>query len=115
MVSRAHLLIVGAAGLLGVLAVATPSPPPHAVDQAGGVRVFAERACLDYDLTPGTAAYETCVSRAAKAFEQGEPDVAYMQARATREARDACLSNALEPPNFTQCIVKRANSSTLTR
>ena len=121
MMPRAYLLLVGAAALLGVLAVATPSLPPRSIDQGDAALVFAERACLDYDVTPDTVAYDTCVSRATKAFEHGEPDIAYMQARATREAREACLSNGLasETPSFTQCVKnqseKRANSSTLSR
>jgi hypothetical protein len=113
MLARAHLLIVGATVLLGVLAVAAPPFPPRPVGQGDGAVVFAERACLDYDVTPGTVAYEICVSRAAKAFEQGEPDVAYMQARATREARDVCLSNGLQPqtPGYTQCVVIQSEKS----
>ncbi|MGZ5908063.1 MAG: hypothetical protein ACXWKQ_22150, partial [Reyranella sp.] len=66
---------------------------------------FAEQACLDYGVTPHTTAFEGCVGRAASAFDRGLPDVAYMQARSTRDARAACLSSGLSPDTlgFHQC------------
>src|SRR6267154_186080 len=89
---RARLIVVATAGSLAV-ATATPYRPANA--QVAQARIFAERACLDYGVTPSTAAHESCVTRATRAFERGEPDIAYMQARVTRDAREACLSYGL--------------------
>ncbi len=102
---RQHLAIVTAAVLLGGLAIGAPTPH-RAAAQSGQALVFAERACLDYGVTPGTAAYEGCVSRAARAFDRGEPDLAYMQARVTRDARDRCLAGGLPPDTlgYKQCV-----------
>ena len=38
--------------------------------------------------------------------DRGEPDVAYMQARATRDARESCLSQGLPPqtPDYRHCV-----------
>ena len=72
-------------------------------------------------MTPHTTGFEGCVSRAASAFDRGQPDVAYMQARSTRDARAACLSYGLSPETlgFHQCeatqIDQRMNRKTLIR
>ena len=87
---RQNMLVIATAGLLGGLAIATVTPYQSASAYSGQSLVFAEQACLDYGVTPHTAAFESCVSRAASAFDRGQPDVAYMQARSTRDARDAC-------------------------
>src|SRR5262245_7968993 len=103
---RQILLIVATAGLLGGLALATETPYRPARAQSGPSLVFAERACLDYGVQPGTTAFESCVSRAARAFDRGEPDIAYAQARLTRDAREACLSSGLpaDTPGYRQCM-----------
>jgi len=106
MTSRPILLVALAAGLLSVLAVTTTPPSPHADEHGDEARVFGERACLDYGVTAGSVAYDSCANRAARAFERGEPDIAYMQARATRDARDACLSQGLPPQtvDYRHCV-----------
>jgi hypothetical protein len=118
---RQNALVFTTAGLLGGLAIATATPHQSANAQSGQSLVFAEQACLDYGVTPHTTAFEGCVSRAASAFDRGQPDVAYMQARSTRDARDACLSYGLSPETlrFHQCeaaqIDQRMNRKTLIR
>jgi hypothetical protein len=118
---RQNALVFTTAGLLGSLAIATAAPYQSANAQSGQSLVFAEQACLDYGVTPHTTAFEGCVSRAASAFDRGQPDVAYMQARSTRDARDACLSYGLSPETlrFRQCeaaqIDQRMNRKTLIR
>jgi hypothetical protein len=118
---RQKMLVLATAGLLGSLAVATANPYQPANAQSGPSLVFAEHACLDYGVAPHTAAFETCVSRAANAFDRGQPDVAYMQARSTREARDACLSYGLsqETLGYRQCVAtqidQRVNRATKIR
>ena len=85
------------------------TPGPAANAQSGQALVFAERACLDYGVTPHTAPFESCVEGASRAFDRGEPDLAYMQARSTREARDACQSYGVAPDTlgYRQCIARQ--------
>ena len=94
---------------LGGVAIAAAMPHPAANAQSGQALVFAERACLDYGITPNTAVFESCVERASRAFDRGEPDLAYMQARSTREARDACLSYGVAPDTlgYRQCVARQ--------
>lgn len=83
---RYNLLML-ALGSLTMAAIASRDP----VDaQSGQGLAFAEHACLEYGGTPGTGAFERCVAAAAKAFDRGEPDIAYAEARVARAARDAC-------------------------
>ena len=91
---------------LVVMAIAAVAPRQAADAQSGQALVFAEHACLDYGVTPSTASFESCVRRASRAFDRGEPDVAYMQARLSREARDACLSDGIDPETlgYRQCV-----------
>lgn len=118
---RQKTLVIATAGLLGGLAIATATPyePVHA--QSGPSLVFAEQACLDYGVAPHTALFEGCVSRVASAFDRGQPDIAYLQARSTRDARDACLSYGLSPetPGYRQCVAtqidQRMNKATKIR
>jgi hypothetical protein len=111
---RQKTLVVATAGLLGGLAFATATPHKPANAQSGQSLVFAEQACLDYGVTPHTTAFESCVSRAANAFDRGQPDVAYMQARLTRDARDACLSYGLsaETLGYRQCVATQIDQRT---
>jgi hypothetical protein len=118
---RQKALVIATAGLLGGLAIATSTPYRPANALSGQSLVFAEQACLDYGVMPHTTAFEGCVNRAASAFDRGQPDVAYMQARSTRDARAACLSYGLSPETlgFHQCeatqIDQRMKRKTLIR
>jgi hypothetical protein len=51
------------------------------------------------------------VSRAADAFDRGQPDVAYMQARSTRDAGDTCLSYGLaaDTLGYHQCVATQVS------
>jgi hypothetical protein len=116
--TRPQLLVIATAGILGSLAVATTTFHQPANAQAIQARVFAERACLDYGIEPSTTAHESCVARAARAFDRGEPDIAYMHARATRDAREACVTYGVQPetPGYQQCVatqVERRTSPTM--
>lgn len=109
--SRYPLLLIVPTGL-AIAAIVVPRLQADA--QSGQALVFAEHACLDYGVTPGTAAFESCVVRAARAFDRGEPDLAYMQARLTREARDACQSHGAAPETqgYRECVATQIERRT---
>lgn len=65
--------------------------------QSGQALAFAEHACLEYGVTPGTRTFEHCVVSAAKAFDRGEPDIAYAEARVARQSQEACKSSDKTP------------------
>ena len=79
---RYNLTMVALAGM----AMAATLPRYQADAQSGQSLVFAEHACLEYKVPPHTAAFESCVERAARAFDRGQPDLAWTQARLTRDA-----------------------------
>lgn len=78
---------------VGGLTMAAISPRDQADAQSGQSLAFAEHACLEYGVTPGTRMFERCVVSAAKAFDRGEPDLAYAEARIARAAREACKTS----------------------
>ena len=57
---RQHKLLLVVA--LSGVAIAAATLRPAANAQSGQALVFAERACLDYGVTPHTAPFESCVS-----------------------------------------------------
>ena len=78
---------------VGGLTMAAITPRDQADAQSGQALAFAEHACLEYGVTSGNQTFERCVTGAAKAFDRGEPDVAYAEARVARAAREACPSS----------------------
>ncbi|GEP58196.1 hypothetical protein [Reyranella soli] len=82
---------------VGGLTMAAITPRDQADAQSGQSLAFAEHACLEYGVTPGTQTFERCVLGAAKAFDRGEPDVAYAEARVARASREACKSSDKTP------------------
>jgi hypothetical protein len=108
---RQKTLVIATAGLLGGLAIATAAPYEAANAQSGPSLVFAEQACLDHGVAPHTASFESCVSRAANAFDRGQPDVADWPPRSTRDARAACLSYGLSPETlgYRQCVATQVD------
>ena len=103
---RYNMRLIGLGGL-ALAAIAHQS----ADAQSGQALVFAERACLDYSVPPATPAFEGCVARAARAFDRGEPDIAYTQARMTRDARDACQTYGAAPDmlGYSQCVATQVD------
>jgi hypothetical protein len=83
-------LIMLAVGGLTMVAIA---PRDQADAQSGQALAFAEHACLEYGITPGTRTFERCVVSAAKAFDRGEPDLAYAEVRVARASREACKAS----------------------
>lgn len=78
---------------LAGMAMAATLPRNQADAQSGQSLVFAEHACLESKVPPHTAAFESCVERAARAFDRGQPDLAWAQARLTRDAGQACRAD----------------------
>jgi len=87
-VLRYNLFMVAA----GVLTMAAIASREQVDAQSGQALAFAEHACLEYGVTPETRTFEKCVLGAAKAFDRGEPDIAYTEARVARAAGEACKS-----------------------
>jgi len=88
-VLRYNLLMLAVGGLT----MAAIASGDRVDAQSGQALAFAEHACLEYGVTPGNQTFERCVTGAAKAFDRGEPDVAYAEARVARAAREACPSS----------------------
>lgn len=82
---------------VGGLTMAAITPRDQADAQSGQSLAFAEHACLEYGVTPGTRTFERCVVGAAKAFDRGEPDLAYAEARIARAAPEACKVSDTTP------------------
>jgi hypothetical protein len=82
---------------VGGLTMAVITSRDHADAQSGQSLAFAEHACLEYGVTPGTRTFERCVVSAAKAFDRGEPDLAYAEVRVARAAREACKTSGKSP------------------
>ncbi len=108
---RQNMLVVATAGLLGGLAIVAATPDQSASAQSGPALVLAEQACLDHGVAPYTASFESCVSRAANAFDRGQPNVAYWPARSTPDARAACLFYGLSPETlgYRECVATQVD------
>jgi hypothetical protein len=90
---------------LGSLAiVAMPLASSHA--QSPASLVDAGRVCRDYGVTPGSVAYDSCVNRAAWAYDRGEPGMATLEAQRVSDARNICLSYGISPRTmgYNECV-----------
>lgn len=65
--------------------------------QSGDALAHAEQICLDHGLGPNSVAFDTCVERAAAAYDRGAPRVADHEARLVADAREACMSYEIQP------------------
>ncbi len=99
--SRQKLILVG----LGSLALAV-APMAYANAQSGDALAQAEHLCLDYGVGPNAAGFNTCVSRAALAYDRGEPEIADSQAAMVRNAHDICRSYGIpyHSMGYKQCV-----------
>jgi hypothetical protein len=93
------------------VAVATPFA---ARAQSGDALAHAERTCLDYGIGPYSVTFDTCVARAASAYDEGTPGLATAEARRIADARQVCLSYDLDPQTlgYHQCIAREADRPT---
>jgi hypothetical protein len=99
---RTQLFTVVAVGL--VATGCTYTSTTQAV--APGPLTASEQACYDYGFTPGTGAYDRCVSREHAARIHGRVARDYAQAQLAADARDACYSYGLEPGSarYERCV-----------
>ena len=97
-----HSVILSALG--GAALVLAPVAYVHA--QSGDALANAERTCMDYGVAPNSAGFNTCVDRAALAYDRGEPEVADHQAAIVRSAHDLCRAHGLGTATlgFKQCV-----------
>ncbi|HJQ58026.1 MAG TPA: hypothetical protein VJ890_14040 [Vineibacter sp.] len=69
---------------------------------AGG----AENACVGYGFTPGTTAYDNCVSREADARRRGRMQRDYAETALVSDSQAACASYGLSPgsASYQNCV-----------
>jgi len=111
--SRLNVIVIAAAGFFAAAAVL----PLAARAQSGDALAHAENICLDYGVGPNSVPFETCVSRAARAYDRGEPDRAAAEARKVSDASKACLSYDIEPMTlgFRQCMANETSRINISR
>lgn len=108
--SQLHASIAFASTLVVAAAVAIlPSVPPASAESQ------ADRICDSQGIRSSSAGYEFCVSQATRAIEWGKPEIAYTMARATAEARDACIGKGLQPTtiDYRACIERETYARSL--
>jgi len=95
---------------LGGLAFA--SVPLSVQAQSGDALARAEYDCIETGVPTNSVAFNTCVNRTARAYDRGQPELAYRTARTASEARDLCLSYGLPPATlgFRQCVANAIDS-----
>lgn len=110
--SRLSMIVIA----MGGLPVAAVSPPT-ARALSGDALAHAENVCLDQGVGPNSMPFETCVSRAARDFDRGEPDIAAAEARKVSDASKACLANDIEPLTaaFRQCMANETSRIAVSR
>lgn len=109
---RLNMIVIA----LGGFAAATVLPLA-ARAQSGDALAHAEYICLEQGVGPNSVPFEACVSRAARAYDRGEPGVAAVEARKVSEASKACLSYDIEPMTleFRQCLANETGRITVSR
>jgi hypothetical protein len=81
--------------------------------QSGDALAHAEQTCLDHGIGPYNVTFDTCVARAAQAYDLAEPGRASAEAQRVADARQTCLSSYDIDPNtlgFHQCVATESRS-----
>jgi hypothetical protein len=80
--------------------------------QSGDALAHAEQTCLDHGIGPYNVTFDTCVARAAQAYDLAEPGRASREAKRVGEAREICLSYDIDPNTlgFHQCVANESRS-----
>jgi len=110
--SRLNIIAIAAGGFALVTIL-----PLASLAQSGDALAHAENICLEAGIGPSSAPFETCVSRSARAYDRGEPDVAAVEASKVSEASTACLSYDLDPMTlgYRQCMGTDSSRITVTQ
>jgi hypothetical protein len=110
--SRLNMMVIA----LGGFALAAVLPLSVRA-QSGDALAHAENVCLEHGVGPHSVAFETCVSRAARAYDRGEPDQAALQARKVSDASKACLSYDIEPMTlgYRHCLANETSRMAVSR
>ena len=87
--------------------------PLAARAQSGDALAHAEHTCANSGIGPGSVAFDSCVSRAAWAYDRAEPGLAVAEAQRLADARDACLSYDIDPMTlgYRQCLASERRRS----
>jgi hypothetical protein len=90
---------------LGSAAIAA-TPLASSFAQSPVSMVDAQRTCRSYGVVPGSSVYDTCVNRAAWAYDRGEPAMASLEAQRVSDARNLCLSYGISPQSlgYSECV-----------
>ena len=82
--------------------------------QSGDALAKAERTCLDQGVGPYSVTFDTCVARAARAYDRAEPGLAVTEAKRVADARQTCMSYDIEPMTlgFHQCVASESRRRT---
>jgi hypothetical protein len=85
--------------------------------QSGDALAQAENICLENGVAPNAVAFDTCVGRAARAYDRGEPARAALEARRVSDARETCVSLGVEPMTlgYRECMANETNRVALSR
>jgi hypothetical protein len=96
---------------LAVGAFIAGAAPLAARAQSGDALAHAERTCLNQGIGPYSVTFDTCVARAASAYDEGEPGLAATEAHRIADARQACMSYDLDPQTlgYHQCIAHESD------
>jgi len=78
--------------------------------QSGDALAHAEQLCLVNGVGPYSVAFDTCVARAARAYDRAEPGLAVSEAQRIADARQTCLSYDIDPMTlgFHQCVASES-------
>ena len=79
--------------------------------QSGDALAHAELVCKDYGVVPYSVTFDTCVARAAEAYDRAEPGSAAAEARRIADARQTCMSDDIDPMTlgFHQCVARESS------
>jgi hypothetical protein len=80
--------------------------------QSGDALAHAEHTCLGVGLGPSSVAFDSCVARAASAYDRGQPGLANREARRVAEARQVCQSYEIEPMTlgYRKCVADESSA-----
>ncbi len=103
-----------AATSLGLLAAACAAPPERqaSVPYHAMAQTTSERNCSEYGFAPGTAPFQRCVEREARARQAGRVNRDYAEARVFEDARNACYDYGLErgSQRYDSCVTREVDA-----